>query len=255
MYLINIKNIKFFFMIDLKIANRIEDIQKIAIFAQLKNDQLLTILKNAKIINLKKDQILFSQEQKVDNFYIVLDGLVKLSRLNSKGVEAIIKIIDNGSLNDIFSDNFSLSATAMKNTNLLTIPSDIFKNYAEKNYNLMHNILLEISAQNDALVNQLSNLKIDDNKEKIGQFLLKNSLKKSKKNSDIDLEFSKSEIASYLGMRLETFSRILHHLKIEEKFFITKNKIIPTQEDAFCSYYNKEISANCDMKNSNFCKQ
>ena len=129
-------------MIDLKIANRIEDIQKIAIFAQLKNDQLLTIIKNAKIINLKKDQILFSQEQKVDNFYIVLDGLVKLSRLNSKGVEAIIKIIDNGSLSDIFSDNFSLSATAMKSTNLLTIPSDIFKNYAEKNYNLMHNILL-----------------------------------------------------------------------------------------------------------------
>ena len=39
------------------------------------------------------------------------------------------------------------------------------------------------------------------------------------------------------------------------KFFIKKNKIIPTQEDAFCSYCNKEISANCDMKNSNFCKQ
>ena len=46
-------------MIDLKIANRIEDIQKITIFAKLKNDQLLMILKNAKIINLKKDQILF----------------------------------------------------------------------------------------------------------------------------------------------------------------------------------------------------
>ena len=59
-------------MIDLKIANRIEDIQKIAIFAQLTNDQLLTILKDAKIIKLKKDQILFSQEQKLDNFYIVL---------------------------------------------------------------------------------------------------------------------------------------------------------------------------------------
>lgn len=242
-------------MIDLKIANRIEDIQKIAIFAQLKNDQLLTILKNAKIINLKKDQMLFSQEQKVDNFYIVLDGLMKLSRLNSKGVEAIIKIIDNGSLNDIFSDNFSLSATAMKSTNLLTIPNDFFKNYAEKNYNLMHNILVEISSQNDALINQLSNLKIDDNKEKIGQFLLKNSLKKSKKNSEIDLEFSKSEIASYLGMRLETFSRILHQLKIEEKFSIKKNKIILTQKNALCSYCNKEISANCDMRNSNFCSQ
>jgi len=212
-------------MIDLKIANRIEDIQKIAIFAQLKNDQLLTILKDAKIIKLKKDQILFSQEQKVDNFYIVLDGLVKLSRLNSKGSEAIIKIIDKGSLSDIFSDNFSLSATAIKNTNLLTIPIDIFKNYAEKNYNLMHNILLEISTQNDELVNQLSNLKIDDNKEKNRQLLLKNSLKKSKKNSEIDLEFSKSEIASYLGIRLETFSRILHQLKIEEKFSVKKNKI------------------------------
>jgi CRP/FNR family transcriptional regulator len=242
-------------MIDLKIANRIEDIQKIAIFAQLKNDQLLTILKNAKIIKLKKDQILFSQEQKVDNFYIVLDGLIKLSRINTKGVEAIIKIIDNGSLSDIFSNNFSLSATAMRNTNLLIIPIDIFKNYAEKNYNLMHNILLEISMQNDDLVNQLSNLKIDDNKEKIGQFLLKNSLKKGRKNSDIDLEFSKSEIACYLGMRLETFSRILHQLKIEENFSIKKNKIILVQENTLCSYCNKEISINCDIKNSNFCSQ
>ncbi len=209
-------------MIDLKIANKIEEIKKVKIFDGLKNQQLIEILEKAQIINLKKHQNLFSQEQKVDNFYIVLDGLVKLSKLNSKGVEAIIKIIDNGSLSDIFSDNFSLSATAMKSTNLLTIPSDIFKNYAEKNYNLMHNILLEISTQNDDLVNQLSNLKIDDNKEKIGQFLLKNSLKKSKKNSDIDLEFSKSEIASYLGMRLETFSRILHQLKIEEKFSVKK---------------------------------
>lgn len=242
-------------MIDLKIANRFEDIKKIAIFAQLKNDQLVTILKDAKIINFKKGQILFSQEQKVNNFYIILDGLVKLLKLNYKGAEAIIKIIDSGSLCDIFSNNFSLSAMTMKNTNLLTIPIDIFKNYAEKNHNLMHNILLEISAQNDDLVNQLSNLKIDDNKEKIGQFLLKNSLKNGKKNSNIDLEYSKSEIASYLGMRLETFSRILHHLKIEEKFFIKKNKIIPTQKDAFCSYCNKEISANCDMKNSHFCKQ
>lgn len=242
-------------MIDLKIANRIEDIQKIVIFAQLKNDQLLTILKDAKIIKLKKDQILFSQEQKVDNFYIVLDGLIKLSRLNSKGSEAIIKIIEKGSLSDIFSDNFSLSATAIKNTNLLTIPMDIFKNYAEKNYNLMHNILLEISTQNDELVNQLSNLKIDDNKEKIGQFLLKNSLKKGTKNSEIDLEFSKSEIASYLGMRLETFSRILHQLKIEEKFSVKINKIILAQEATLCPYCNKEISANCDLKNSNFCSQ
>ena len=242
-------------MIDLKIANRFEDIKKIAIFAQLKNEQLFAILKDAKIINLKKDQILFSQEQKVNNFYIILDGLVKLSKLNSKGTEAIIKIIDSGSLNDIFIDNFSLSAMAIKNTNLLMIPIDIFKNYAEKNYNLMHNIFLEISAQNDDLVNQLSNLKIDDNKEKIGQFLLKNSLKKGKKTKNIDLEFSKSEIASYLGMRLETFSRILHQLKIDEKFFIKKNKIILTHENALCSYCNKEISANCDMKNSNFCKQ
>ena len=242
-------------MIDLKIANKIEEIKKVKIFDGLKNQQLIEILEKAQIINLKKHQNLFSQEQKVDNFYIVLDGLVKLSKLNSKGVEAIIKIIDNGSLSDIFSDNFSLSATAMKSTNLLTIPSDIFKNYAEKNYNLMHNILLEISLQNSDLVNQLSNLKIDDNKEKIGQFLLKNSLKKGKKNNNIDLEYSKSEIASYLGMRLETFSRILHQLKIEEKFFIKNNKIILTQENAFCTYCNKEISINCNMKNSNFCKQ
>ena len=240
-------------MIDLKIANQIEEIKKIAIFAQLKSEELLNILKNAKISKLKKDEILFSQEQKVDNFYIILKGMIKLSRLNYKGSEAIIKIVDCGSLNDIFSDNFSLSATALKNSEIITIPIEIFKNFAKKDYNLMHNILAEISTQNDDLINQLSNLKIIDNKEKIGQFLLKNSLKNGKKNSDIDLEFSKSEIASYLGMRLETFSRILHQLKIEEKFSVKKNKIIFTQKNTLCAYCNKEISQDCDLRNSDFC--
>ena len=73
---------KFFFMIDLKIANKIEEIKKVKIFDGLKNQQLIEILEKAQIINLKKHQNLFSQEQKVDNFYIVLDGLVKLSKLN-----------------------------------------------------------------------------------------------------------------------------------------------------------------------------
>ena len=242
-------------MMDLKIANKIEEIKRVKIFDKLKNEQLIEILEQAQIIHLKKDQILFSQEEKITNFYIVLEGLIKLSKLNSKGIEAIIKITNTGSLCDIFGDNFMLSAVAMKNTILLSFPFKIFKNLVEKNYNLLHNILLEISLQNSDLVNQLSNLKIDDNKEKIGQFLLKNSLKKGKKNNNIDLEYSKSEIASYLGMRLETFSRILHQLKIEEKFFIKNNKIILTQENAFCTYCNKEISINCNMKNSNFCKQ
>lgn len=242
-------------MIDLKIANKIAEIKKVKIFDGLKNEQLIEILENAQIIHLKKHQNLFSQEQKITNFYIILEGMIKLSKLNLKGSEAIINIVDNGSLCDIFSDNFTLSATAIKNTILLSFPIEIFKNLVKKNHDLLRNIFLEKTLQSHDLIDQIYNLKIDDNKVKIGKFLLKNFLKKGKKNNEIDLEFSKSEIASYLGMRLETFSRILHNIKEEESFCIKKNKIISCKENALCSYCDKEISVDCNVINSKFCQQ
>lgn len=167
-------------MIDLKIANKIEEIKRVKIFNGLKNEQLIEILEKAQIIHLKKHQNLFSQEQKITNFYIILEGMIKLSSLNSKGSETIINIIDAGSLCDIFNDNFTLSATALKNTILLSFSFEIFKNLVEKNHDLLRNIFLEKTLQSHDLIDQIYNLKIDDNKVKIGKFLLKNFLKKAK---------------------------------------------------------------------------
>lgn len=240
-------------MINLEIASRLENIKNIALFSELKNEQLFLILKNAKIINCKKDQNLFFEEEKAEKFYIILEGLMKLTKIDTDGNEAIIRITESGSLCDIFSDNFPYSAIAIKNTILLAISLKDFMDLAIKNNFLMRNILLEISQQNKALISQINSLKIGDGKEKIGQFLLETSIKEGKKNKNINLEFSKNEIASYLGMRLETFSRILHQLKNEGEILVKKNKIILTKEESLCSYCNNEISSKCDMSNSEFC--
>lgn len=237
-------------MIDLKIANRLEDIKKITLFLGVSNDQLSAILKNARIIDCKKNQILFSEEEEVKNFYIALNGLMKVVKNDSKGDESIIKIIDQGVIYDIFSNSHLLTCVALKDSAILTFSLNYFRELIKENSNLVYNLLLEMSLQNQLLISQLSDLKINNGKEKIGQFLLKKSLKNGKKNKYIDLEYSKNEIASYLGIRLETFSRILHQLKGDGEILINKNKIILTKEKSLCSYCDNEIASKCLERNT-----
>lgn len=242
-------------MIDLKIANKFEDIAKVALFSKLENNQLTSILKNAQVINYKKNQILFSEEEKAERFYIILNGSIKLVKNDSKGNESIIRIIDSGSINDIFADCFSLTGIALENMTVLTFSLDYFRSLLKENNRLLHNLLLESSRQNQALTSQLNSLKINDGKEKIGQFLLKKFLKNGKKSKDVDLEYSKQELASYLGIRLETFSRILHQLKDEGEISINKNKIILAKEKALCRYCNSEIANKCLSNKTDFCTE
>lgn len=237
-----------------EILNQIHSSDKIKIFEGLPEGQLDDILAHAQIHHYKKDKILFLEGEKVERFYIVLNGLIKLSVSDYDGNEAIIKISDAGSVCDVFSDIFPLGCQVLEDCDILTFPIEKFRKFTKAGGALLYNLLHELSQQNQDLVDHLSTLKLGNNKNKVGQFLLKNSLKEGRKVKETDLSYSKSQIASYLGMRLETFSRIIHQLKDEGEILIKKNKIILTEEKSLCKYCNDKIASECHLRDQAFCK-
>lgn len=233
----------------------IKEIEKLPFFQGIKKDQLEEILQNSQLTNYKKNKILFLEQEKVKKFYIILNGSIKLTVNDAQGNEAILKMIDDGIICDLFMDNFSFSAKAVKDSQILTFPIDIFKKFIGNNFILLKNLLEESSNYNRELLSQLSILKIADGKQKVGQFLLKNSFNDGTKTNEFILEYSKSEIASYLGIRLETFSRLLHQLENEGEIIIEKNKIVLTNEKSLCGYCNCEIANKCTKHGEVFCEQ
>lgn len=219
-------------------------ITKLPVFAGISDAELQKILKNSQINSYQKDQFLFSAEQKIINFYIVLEGVVKLFVDSLEGVETIIQIINSKNyINDIFSNRICANAQALKDSIILTIPLTDVQEYTQKNLNFAVNILHSITTKNQELAHHLARLKLSDAEHKLGQFLLKTASEKGAKKNSINLELSKSEIASYLGMRPETLSRTI--AKLKDQINVKGNVVTLKNEHSLCGYCDSEIAGQC----------
>ncbi len=239
------------------VESQFNQIKNLPLFAKISEDELHKILKNAHIKNCKKNEILFSKDDKILSFYIVLSGAAKLLISNEEGQEAILQIAKLGDfIGDLFSKTFIADAQIIENSLILAIPAEKFQESLQQNLQFAVNILKEISAKNRSFINQAAYLKIGTAQQKVGQLLLKSAFKKEgKKGEEINLDCDKKTIASYLGIRSETFSRILKKLENEGEITIKKNKMILLKENSLCNYCDGEISAECDKHKSSTCLQ
>ncbi len=228
------------------INSHISSIKNIPLFANITEDELQEILENSQIKSFEKDEIFFSQNQKIINFYIVLSGSLKICVRDSVGEEAIIQIINQGKfIGDIFSKFFTTDAQIIKNSVILFLPAEQFKKSVEKNVRLANNLLSHIFAQNKVALDQITQLKLGNAKQKLGQFLLKTAFEKGQRAKNFILQYEKSTLASLLGMRSETLSRTFKKLKSDGDISIKKNKIFLPNDTSLCAYCNSEIAEKC----------
>ncbi len=242
------------FFMNNKILAKFSEISQISIFSGINRQKLLAILAYAKISDYKKDDTLFLQSEKKEKFFIVLNGLVKLAITDQEGKEVIMKISDFGMIDDILEGDHSFSCKALEASEILVLPLEKFTYFVKEDEILVNNILFETLKQNKELNQQLASLKLGNGKNKVGQFLLKNSFKDGNKLKNLELNYNKSQIASYLGIRLETFSRLLHQLEEEGEISINKNKISLNNQESLCKYCNNEIAKDCKSSEQDFCK-
>ena len=232
-------------------------IKKTALFANLDERELQEVLKNTQISNRKKGEILFFVEEKVLNFYVVLEGAVKIFIADEDGVETVLQIIGAGKfINDVFGDSFQASAQALTDCTILVIQARQIREFLKKNLNLAENLLIETAEKNAELLSQLTQIKLTNSKQKVGQFLLGRAFEKnSSKSKNIELQCEKSVVASYLGINPETLSRNLQKLKNDGEIAVEKNKITLLKDHSLCSYCDSKIATKCDQRGAGFCVQ
>ncbi len=235
----------------------IDQISRIPLFAGLKSSELEKILKNARLENYKKNKNLFSQDEKILNFYIILQGSIKTFLINENGSETLISIAkDYDTICDIFSQNFEANGQFIKDSTILTIPIAAMREAAKNNLILALNFLNDAEKRNKNLFKQLSKIKTSDAKEKLGQFLLELAFANgNKKMQNIKLESSKEDLAALLAIKPETLSRNLKKLKKDQEISVKKNIIALTKKDSLCGYCNSEIAKKCSHNKEDFCQQ
>ncbi len=224
-------------------------VAKLDLFKNVEVEYLVELLKSVHIVQYQKQETVSFNSRKHSNLYINYEGLLKLTKIDESGDEVVMSIINKGGVVSpmYFSAHYDVCADFVKKTTMLSFPKDAVNKLLGKSHQFSLNTIkfLANNVQELMLTSELLQLKTA--KEKVGWYLAHVKI-----NHSLELPFSKSLIASYLGMKPESFSRALAELK-KEGVQLEDKKILLKQGNELCRYCNKVVGSDCTLFNSERC--
>jgi CRP/FNR family transcriptional regulator len=176
---------------------------------------------------IRKGQVIITEDQLLEGFYIVISGQIKVYKLSASGKEQIIHIVSSG---DTFAEAAAFTSRHAPANAAAMIESEIFFMFTEDLIRLIKdtpqlslNILASMSKYLRHLVNIIDELSLKEIPARLAKYLIDLSVKTNSK--EIKLPISKKELSSSLGTVSEVISRTLGKLK-SKKVIKVKGDII-----------------------------
>jgi len=208
-------------------------LRRCPLFAGLKEEDLKKIRAIASLRQVGKKKVLFSEGEEAKGFYVILSGKVKIYKVSSEGKEQILHIV---SAPDAFAEAtlflegiYPAFAETLSDTQLLFFPKRDFIQLIQKNPQLSINMIVTLSHYLKRFALLIEELSLKEVSSRMAKYLIDLSLKFSKEGKspkEVELDLSKTQLASKLGTISETLSRTLAKMKTKGIIDVKKNKIL-----------------------------
>ncbi len=202
------------------------------LFAGLKEEDLRKIKSISIPKKIVKKELIFAEGENAKGFYVILSGKVKLYKISPDGKEQILHIV---SAPDAFAEaalflegTYPAYAEALSDGQLLFIPARDFTQMIERNPKLSINMIISLSHFLKKFTALIEELSLKEVSSRVAKYLLDLSLKAEREGKDpmwVELDMSKSQLASRLGTISETLSRTLGKLKNKEIIDVKKHRV------------------------------
>lgn len=195
----------------------------------------------------------------IDNVYLVERGWVKVYRLNEHGQESISAIRGAGDsvlINMLFCNHSSIIGVRAKTEcELLQIPADHVRNMLTVHNEFALRLVREISDLSHNLIYLLEQVTVQSALQRVGSFLLMAMLENKREPAlHFELSYGKSEIAHYIGLTAETFSRCLK-LLAKQGIEVTGRGITLPTLTSLCAHCDPYTAQKCRRySEKNFCR-
>ena len=212
-----------------------EALRRVYLFSGLADEEYLEALSHAVPMQLSAGQHLFTQGDSADSFYWVAEGMVRLFRASPQGDEKVIDLIGPSRFFAeavlFMGGRYPVNAAAQTSCRLIAFDGRLFKEWLARDTNRCFRLLAAMSARMHKLVNEIDRLTLMNGADRLLQYLLDHSDPDETGRQKVDLEVPKQVIASRIGVKPETFSRLLHKLTDLGYVEVEGNTIfIPDQE-------------------------
>lgn len=196
------------------------DLKSISVFSTLNPSELKEITPYIQPMSFKKKDVIFSEGDPSEWFYIVTEGKIKITKLSQEGKELILEIIPPldffGGLAVIRGFPYPANAIAMDDAQLLRISRSNILRILDRFPSLMYCMAMQLGDRMKESHEALKNIALERVESRIASLLLKLSDKTGKKTGDgllIDIKLTKQDIAEMVGTTVETSIRTMSKLR------------------------------------------
>jgi len=221
---------------------------KNSIFKDLKDESLDLLSKNKTANTYRKGQNLFMQGNPSFGLYCLGDGNIKVSIVNNEGKESIVRIASGGHIvghRSIFSHQpYQAMGTSLSNTHACFIDKKYLLELVKTDVSVANYSLFSLARDLGVSEKKISSLSHQNVRERFAVLLL--MLKEShgvEKNGEILLEInlSREEMGSLLGMASETLIRCISEFKEENSIRLEKKMIVILDLEKISKIANESI--------------
>jgi CRP-like cAMP-binding protein len=185
------------------------------LFGTLGTSDLTALVTRATLVAPGRGQMLFSRGDPADMIYLVLQGRVKLIRIDQSGTEAVVRTFGSG---ETFAEGaafaggrYPVSASTLEPCRLLQFETRHLKAEIQNRPELAMAMLASMAHHLKVLVEQIADLKLLTADQRLAWFLVQR-LRTAEDGKTIRFAYGRAVLASELGMKAETFSRALRRL-------------------------------------------
>lgn len=171
---------------------------------------------------------LFWQDDAAENLYLIRDGIARMCRLSADGRRQINRIAFPGDLIAVTgTERYPYSAEAITPLTVVAFPRATFNRQVDRVSCLRQLVHDTVLKELDAVHDQIMLLGQKTATERVAHILALLARNMNDDPSDpIELPLSRTDIADYLGLTVETVSRTLSRFKREGKIRMLNQRLI-----------------------------
>jgi CRP/FNR family transcriptional regulator len=196
--------------------NILDILSAIPSFHDLSDDQLLEVKKIVISRQFSRGELIFSEGDHGDGFYVVAAGLVKIFKLSVDGKEHIMRIVGPGQafgqVSVYAGRTFPASAQTIAQSHLLFLPRTAFVDLIADNASLALSMLASLSMRLREFTVHVERLALKEVPGRLAAYLIHLLDVQQREQPVVSLNISKVQLSSLLGTTPETLSRILSRM-------------------------------------------
>ena len=214
-------------------------LRRFHLFIGLNEKEFKEIIAIASLKRVEKEEILFSDCEEANGFYVVLSGKVKLYKVSPEGKEQIVQVISApesfGEASLFLKGSHPFYAETLNDCQLFFFPKRDFHRLIKKHPRLSAKMTVALSQCVKRYASLIEDLSLKEVRSRIAKYLLDlplRQLKRARSTEEVELDLSRAQLASRLGTIRETFSKNLARMKTEGIIDVKKNKVLILNREA-----------------------